>query len=73
MSATFSTIARPAAPKQANVLSLLFIARYFIHRAAIARLRERDDRALRDIGLARSEIEAAVRGLSTAPDQARMR
>jgi uncharacterized protein YjiS (DUF1127 family) len=69
MSATLSTIARPAVP---SPFSPLFIARYFIHRAAIARLRERDDRALQDIGLTRNEIEAAVRGRLTAPGQARM-
>jgi uncharacterized protein YjiS (DUF1127 family) len=39
------------------------IARYFGHRAAIKSLRELDARALRDIGLTRSEIEAAVHGL----------
>ena len=36
--------------------------RYFEERQAIARLRELDDRMLRDIGLHRSEIMAAVRG-----------
>ena len=48
------------------------IARYFVRRAAIASLRELDDRALRDIGLARSQIEAAVHGFITAPGRARM-
>ena len=47
------------------------IARYFFRRAAIARLRELDDRALRDIGLTRSQIEAAVHGFTTAPNRAR--
>jgi uncharacterized protein YjiS (DUF1127 family) len=37
------------------------VARYLVHQAAVARLRECDDRSLREIGLARSQIEAAVR------------
>jgi uncharacterized protein YjiS (DUF1127 family) len=48
------------------------IARYFVRRTAIACLCELDDRALRDIGLVRSQIEAAVHGFMTAPDRARM-
>jgi uncharacterized protein YjiS (DUF1127 family) len=48
------------------------IARYLVRRAAIASLRELDDRALRDIGLARSQIEVAVHGLMTAPKRARI-
>lgn len=47
------------------------VARYFSHRAAIAALMESDDCALRDIGLARSQIEAAVHGFIKRPDQAR--
>ena len=39
------------------------IARYFVRREAIARLRGFSDAELLDIGLARSEIEPAVRGL----------
>ena len=35
---------------------------YWERRAAIRALLQRDDRELRDIGLLRSEIEAAVRG-----------
>jgi uncharacterized protein YjiS (DUF1127 family) len=35
---------------------------YFHRRAAIKMLMELDDRALRDIGLTRSHIEAAVKG-----------
>jgi uncharacterized protein YjiS (DUF1127 family) len=72
MSATLSTIVRPAVTKRAGTFSPLFsafwdgIARHFVCRAAIASLRERDDRALRDIGLARSQIEAAVRGFRRA-------
>jgi uncharacterized protein YjiS (DUF1127 family) len=78
MSATLTTIVRPAVTKKARAFARLFsahldrIAHYFVCRAAIASLGELDDRALRDIGIARSQIEAAVRGFMTAPDQARM-
>jgi uncharacterized protein YjiS (DUF1127 family) len=37
---------------------------YWHRRAAIKTLRELDDRALRDVGLARCHIEAAVRGVA---------
>ena len=76
MSATLATILRPEVTKRPGPLSRLFrtgwerIARYFVRRAAIARLRELDDRVLRDIGLERSQIEAAVYGVIT-PSQAR--
>ena len=79
MSATLATIAQPAATKQASASSRLLstcwagIARYFLQRAAIGHLRECDDRALQDIGLTRSQMEAAVRGVMTAPDRARLR
>jgi uncharacterized protein YjiS (DUF1127 family) len=78
MSATLSTIVRPAGAKSPGASLRIFnacwagIARYFVHRAAIASLRELDDSALRDIGLARSQIEAAVRGFMTAPNRARI-
>ena len=78
MSATFSTIVRPAVTKGPGAFSRLLsaccdgIAGYFVRRAAIATLRELDDRALRDIGLARSQIEAAVHGFIAPSDQARM-
>jgi uncharacterized protein YjiS (DUF1127 family) len=78
MSATLSTIIRPAVTKRPGAFSRLFsgcldgTARYFVRRAAIACLRELDDRALRDIGLVRSQIEAAVHGFMTAPDRARV-
>ena len=71
MSATLATIVRPEVTQRPGAFSRLFsagwerIARYFVRRAAIANLRELDDRALRDIGLARSQIEAAVRGFLT--------
>lgn len=79
MSATLSTIVRPAVTNRTSTSPRLFsacwdgIARYFVRRAAIARLCELDDCALRDIGLARSEIETAVHGSMTAPDRARVR
>jgi uncharacterized protein YjiS (DUF1127 family) len=78
MSATLSTIARPAGTKSPGVSRRIFtacwerIAHYVVRRAAIARLRELDGDALRDIGLARSEIEAAVYGLMTAPSRERI-
>jgi len=83
MSATLSTTVRPAPTNSPGavlrILSTGFkgIARFFLHRAAIATLRELDDRALSDIGLTRSQIEAAVQGLAveclmTASGQRRM-
>jgi uncharacterized protein YjiS (DUF1127 family) len=78
MSATLSTIVRPAVTKRSGAFSRLFsacldrIARHFVRRAAIACLRELDDRALRDIGLVRSQIETAVHGFTTSPDRGRM-
>ena len=45
---------------------------YCDRRAAIKALGELDDRALRDIGLARCHIEAAAKG-DTNPDIARLR
>jgi uncharacterized protein YjiS (DUF1127 family) len=78
MSETLSTIIRPAVTKRPGAFSRLLrasidsIARYFSRRAAIACLRTYDDRELRDIGLARSQIEAAVHGFTTAPDRGRM-
>jgi uncharacterized protein YjiS (DUF1127 family) len=71
MSATLSTIIRPAVAKRPGAFSRLFgacfdgIARYFVRRAAIACLCQLDDRALRDIGLVRSQIDAAVCGFVT--------
>ena len=49
------------------------LAKEVSRRQAVRELRELDDRALQDIGLARSQIEAAVYGLMTAPDPARVR
>jgi len=78
MSAALATIVRPAVTKRANAFGQILraccdgIARHFVRRTAIATLRELDDHALRDIGIARSQIEAAVDGFITLPDQARM-
>lgn len=68
MSAVLPIITRPASAKRSEALLRLpgaffqAIARYFAHRAAIAELREFDEHALHDIGIARSQIEAAVQG-----------
>jgi uncharacterized protein YjiS (DUF1127 family) len=78
MSETLSTIIRPAATKRPGAYLRFFnaccegVADYFARRTAIATLRELDDRALRDIGLERSQIEAAVHGFIALSDQARM-
>jgi uncharacterized protein YjiS (DUF1127 family) len=78
MSATLATFVRPEVTKRPGAFAQLFsacwdgIARYFVRRAAIKRLHELDDRALRDIGLVRSQIEPAVDGFITLSDQARM-
>ena len=45
---------------------------YWARREAIKTLRQMDDRALRDIGIARSQIEAAVGGTMN-PGMARLR
>lgn len=77
MSASLSTIVRPAGKKMPGALLRTFnarwqqIARYCVRRAAITSLRELDDEALRDIGIARSQIEAAAYGFVTSPNRAR--
>jgi len=79
MSAVLPTIARPAIAKRSEAVLHLplvlgrAIARYFAHRAAIADLRELDEPALRDIGIVRSQIEAAVHGLVPRTGRGRMR
>ncbi len=50
----------------------LALMNHLERRAAVKTLRELDDRALRDIGLVRSQIEDAVAG-STFPDLGRLR
>jgi uncharacterized protein YjiS (DUF1127 family) len=78
MSAILSTIIRPALTTKPGALYGLFsacrdaILRHFDRRAAVAQLRAFDDRELSDIGLVRSQIEAAVHGFSTAPNRARV-
>ena len=78
MSATVSAVARPAVARWPAIVSRIGLAAwdavsgYVVRRSAIATLRELDDRALRDIGIARSQIEAA-RDLGATPFQAFMR
>ena len=78
MSATLVTIARPAAAKQRGAVRRICVAcwdavaGYVVRRSAITTLRELDDRALQDIGIARSQIEAAVQGFISLPEQGRM-
>jgi uncharacterized protein YjiS (DUF1127 family) len=80
MPATLSTALQPEAirSRSAYIWRLLHgwagdIARYFDRRAALKRLGELNDRELRDIGLTRGQIEAAVYGVMTLPGQGRMR
>jgi uncharacterized protein YjiS (DUF1127 family) len=79
MSATLSTLFQPAVTVRPGryVWRLLHawagdIAHYYARRAALKRLRECNDRELRDIGLSRSQIEAAVYGFISRPDQGRL-
>ena len=78
MSATLSTLVRPAVRKRPGSLSRLLsaycdgIGGYFFRRSAVASLNELDDRMPRDIGLERSKIEAAVYGLVTIRNRGRM-
>jgi uncharacterized protein YjiS (DUF1127 family) len=46
---------------------------YWDRRAAVKALRQLDDRSLRDIGLARCHIEAAVGGGALNPEMGRLR
>ncbi|WP_024518651.1 DUF1127 domain-containing protein [Bradyrhizobium sp. Tv2a-2] len=75
---TLSTITRFAITKKPGGFSRLLnagrdgIAGYFFRRSAIANLGELDDRALRDIGLERSRIKAAVYGFVTLRNRGRM-
>jgi uncharacterized protein YjiS (DUF1127 family) len=78
MPATLSTLPRPAVANRPGAFSRVLracrdaIVCYFARREAIANLRELDDHALRDIGITRYQIEAAVHGCITAPKRARM-
>jgi uncharacterized protein YjiS (DUF1127 family) len=74
MSATSSKIDRPTIgltpatfTKLARVCCDVVVG-HFIRRAAIASLHELDNRALRDIGLRRTEFKAAVHGLIARSD-----
>ncbi|WP_284275296.1 DUF1127 domain-containing protein [Bradyrhizobium iriomotense] len=76
MPAIVSTIILPAAIKGSGIASRLLagacerLAGYLGRRTAIACLHDLDDRALRDIGIRRFQIEAAVNGLITFSVQA---
>lgn len=76
MPAIVSTIILPAATKGAGIASRLLVsacerlAGHLGRRTAIACLHDLDDRALRDIGIRRFQIEAAVDGLITFSAQA---
>ena len=79
MSATFSTLFQPAVTvRPGRYVWLLFhawagdIAHYFARRAALKHLSEFNDRELRDIGLSRGQVEAAVYGFIARPDPGRM-
>jgi uncharacterized protein YjiS (DUF1127 family) len=78
MPASVSRIARPSERKATGAAPQLLTAGwnalvgYFDRRAAVAALRELDDRALLDIGLGRNQIEAAVHGLVLPSERGRM-
>lgn len=77
MTTIYSTAAQPAPRSSASGFFCLLgswvngIVTYFARRQAIQTLSELDDRALRDIGIARSGIESAVRG-TVDPDFGRI-
>jgi len=77
MFAPFSILAPLAGTKTARQLVRRFnagcegLAGFFVRCSAMANLSELDDRALLDIGIERSGIEAAVYGLVTTRDQGR--
>jgi uncharacterized protein YjiS (DUF1127 family) len=82
MEKEMTTISSPAAqasiPSQLSGMirwagkGALALADYLERRAAIKALRQLDDRALRDIGIMRCHIEAAVTGLAN-PELGRLR
>jgi uncharacterized protein YjiS (DUF1127 family) len=77
MSATLVTIGRPAAAERPAISRMCVacwdaVSGYFVRRSAIATLRELDDRALRDIGIVRSQIEPAVHGFISLPSEMRV-
>jgi uncharacterized protein YjiS (DUF1127 family) len=81
MTTISSTAAQPASPAAWGGFVRLLgsslqtwannLATYWVRREAIKTLEQLDERALRDIGLPRCHIEAAVNGV-TNPDLARM-
>ena len=79
MSVTHATAVRPEVAKRRASLAQVFstccyeIARYFARRAAIKHLHELNDRALRDIGIERAQIDSAVRDFIIDPERRRMR
>jgi uncharacterized protein YjiS (DUF1127 family) len=79
MSATLSTLFQPTVSvRSGRYVRLLCqawardIAHYFARRAALKHLHEFNDRELRDIGLSRGQVEAAVYGFISRPDPGRM-
>jgi uncharacterized protein YjiS (DUF1127 family) len=78
MSST-SAAAQAAIPGTSGGLNRRFgiwahaLVAYWDRRAAIKALRQLDDRALRDIGLARCHIEVAVGGGALNPEMGRLR
>jgi uncharacterized protein YjiS (DUF1127 family) len=78
MSATAITTVRPAVAKRPGTFSQFFVACWdavagcVVRRSAVATLRELDDRALADIGISRSQIEAAVHGFVPLSDRGRI-
>ena len=78
MSANLATIVRPAVTKTPGPffqrLSAWWdgIAHYLVRRAAVRSLRELDDRVLWDLGIERSQIEAAVHGFITPSGRGRV-
>ena len=78
MSGSLSVVVRPAIAKRPTIVSRFLVAAwdvlagYVARRSAIITLHELDDRALRDIGIARSQIEAAVHGFITLSELGRI-
>ena len=78
MTTTFSAAAQTAISGSSGGLARRIegwayaLVTYWDRRVAIKTLRGLDDRALRDIGIVRSQIEAAVGG-ALNPDMARLR
>ena len=74
MSVTVSAIAQPAETRRSGVyLGTLSsgwerLVRYCVRRGTLATLRELDDRVLQDIGVERSQIEAAARDFTITPN-----